>query len=55
MVVRGADCEASQEIMGSVVLGLALLDEYFGEEDEGVVLAASGRAYVKGKRALAKQ
>ncbi len=34
VVVKGPDNEASQEIMGSVVLGLALLDETFGEEDE---------------------
>ncbi len=35
VVVKGPDCEASQEIIGSVVLGLALLDEYLGEDDEG--------------------
>lgn len=34
VLVNGPDCETSQDIMGSVVLGMALLDEYLGLEGD---------------------
>ncbi len=47
VIVPGPDCEASQEIMGSVVLGLALLDEMLGEEEGGEPKAGRQRGRLR--------